>query len=67
MTNLSSRIQPTVQPQWLHCGLRPIQKKGNLKNIGLPEGAPLDQIIIKEKENQKLEVIQKKPKKKKFC
>ena len=44
-----------------------IQKKGNLKNIGLPEGAPLDQIIIKEKENQKLEVIQKKPKKKKFC
>ena len=44
-----------------------IQKKGNLKNIGLPEGAPLDQIIIKEKENQKLEVIQKKSKKKKFC
>ena len=44
-----------------------IQKKGNLKNIGLPERAPLDQIIIKEKENQKLEVIQKKPKKKKFC
>ena len=44
-----------------------IQKRGNLKNFGLPEGASLDDIIIKEKENQKLEIVQTKRKKKKFC
>ena len=44
-----------------------IIKRGNLKNIGLPEGASLDDIIIKEKENQKLEIVQTKRKKKKFC
>ena len=44
-----------------------IKKRGNLKNFGLPEGASLDDIIIKEKENQKLEIVQTKRKKKKFC
>ena len=44
-----------------------IKKKGNLKNIGLPENASLDDITINIKENQKLETKIKRPKKKSFC
>ena len=44
-----------------------IMKRGNLSNIGLKEGATIDDIIIQEKENQKLEVKITKTKKKKFC
>ena len=44
-----------------------IIKRGNLPNIGLKEGATIDDIIIQEKENQKLEVKITKTKKKKFC
>ena len=42
-------------------------KRGNLQNIGLSEGASIDDIVINEKENQKLEVKITKTKKKKFC
>ena len=44
-----------------------IKKRGNLKNIGLPEDASLDDIKITIKENQKLETKIQRPKKKKFC
>ena len=44
-----------------------IKKKGNLKNIGLPENASLDDIKITIKENQKLETKIQRPKKKSFC
>ena len=44
-----------------------IKKRGNLKNIGLPEDASLDDIKITIKENQKLETKVQRPKKKKFC
>ena len=45
-----------------------IIKSGNLKDFDLPEKATIDDIIINEKENQKLEVKLAKPKKKKtFC
>ena len=45
-----------------------IIKNGNLKDFDLPEKATIDDIIINEKENQKLEVKVTKPKKKKtFC
>ena len=46
-----------------------IVKKGNLKNIGLSEKNSIDDIIINEKENQKMEVkkIKHKKKKSKFC
>ena len=44
-----------------------IIKKGDLPKIGLKEGASFDDIIIQEKENQKLEVKKTKPKKKKLC
>ena len=44
-----------------------IKKKGNLKNIGLPENASLDDITINIKENQKLETKIVRPKKKSFC
>ena len=44
-----------------------IMKRGNLQNIGLSEGASIDDIVINEKENQKLEVKITKTKKKKFC
>ena len=45
-----------------------IIKSGNLKDFDLPEKATIDDIIINEKENQKLEVKVTKPKKKKtFC
>ena len=46
-----------------------IMKKGNLKDIGLSENDSVDNIIITEKENQKLELkkIRHKKKKNKFC
>ena len=44
-----------------------IKKRGNLKNIGLPEDASLDDIKITIKENQKVETKIQRPKKKKFC
>ena len=46
-----------------------IVKKGNLKNVGLSEKNSIDDIIINEKENQKMEVkkIKHKKKKSKFC
>ena len=44
-----------------------IKKKGNLKNIGIPENASLDDIKITIKENQKLETKIQRPKKKSFC
>ena len=44
-----------------------IIKKKDLKNVGLNENASIDDIIIKEKENQKLEIKPFIPKKKKCC
>ena len=44
-----------------------IIKRKNLQNIGLSPDATIDDIVIQEKENQKLEVKVTKPKKKKFC
>ena len=44
-----------------------IIKKKDLKNVGLNEKASIDDIIIKEKENQKLEIKPFRPKKKKCC
>ncbi len=44
-----------------------IIKRKNLQNIGLSDNASFDDIVIKEKENQKLEVKITKQKKKKFC
>ena len=44
-----------------------IIKNGDLKNIGLPENAFIDDIKINIKENQKLEIVKSKPKKKRFC
>ena len=46
-----------------------IVKKGNLKTIGLSEKYSIDDIIINEKENQKMEVkkTRYKKKKRKFC
>ena len=43
-----------------------IIKRKNLQNIGLSDNASFDDIVIKEKENQKLEVKITKQKKKKF-
>ena len=44
-----------------------IIKKKDLKNVGLNEKASIDDIINKEKENQKLEIKPFRPKKKKCC
>jgi Ras-related protein Rab-35 len=44
-----------------------IIKRKNLQNIGLSPDATIDDIVIQEKENQKLEIKVTKPKKKKFC
>jgi len=44
-----------------------IIKKKDLKNVGLNEKVSIDDIIIKEKENQKLEIKPFRPKKKKCC
>ena len=45
-----------------------IIKSGNLKDFDLPEKATIDDIIINEKENQKLDIKPPRPKKKKsFC
>ena len=44
-----------------------IINKGDLKSIGLPENASIDDIKINIKENQKLEVVKIKRKKKRFC
>ena len=44
-----------------------IKKKGNMKNIGLSDDTPLEDIKIAIKENQKLEVKTRPPKKKKPC
>ena len=44
-----------------------IINKGDLKSIGLPENASIDDIKINIKENQKLEIVKSKPKKKRFC
>lgn len=41
--------------------------KRDLNKVGLKEGATIDDIVIKEKENQKIEIKQNKPKKKKIC
>ena len=44
-----------------------IIKRKNLQNIGLSPDDTIDDIVIQEKENQKLEVKVTKPKKKKLC
>jgi len=44
-----------------------IKSRGNLKDLGYKNDVNFEEIIIKEKENQKIEEYKKIPKKKKFC
>ena len=63
----SSKDNINIQKIFEYLTKTTIIKRKNLQNIGLSPDATIDDIVIQEKENQKLEVKVTKPKKKKFC
>jgi len=63
----SAKDNINIKEIFEHLTKETIIKRKDLKALGLKQNTSINDIIIKEKENQKLEIVKIKPKKKKFC